>query len=94
MSKCLLGNYNLSASENILYQLVFEIPENCEFTTSSTNHVHCITITLKPGETEPSEIYVSNRLEFTMTNRLIVIEFEQECNENALTKRPVIRVED
>lgn len=94
MSKLLLGNYSLTASENILYQLVFDIPENCEFTTASEGAINVITICLKEGELEASDKYVSNQLEFTMIDHQIVIEFEQDCGVSEMLRRPIIRIED
>ena len=93
MSKSFLGNYKVSSAENILYQLDFEIPENCEYFASFSNNIHTVKICLKEGEREPATIYVPYQLEFTMVNNVLTIEFDQECEATTTTRKPIIKID-
>ena len=50
----LLGTYTITRIDEKNYTLVYEIPDNCDFSVADKDGVYAITIELKPGQTEPS----------------------------------------
>lgn len=91
----LLGTYNISRVDEKNYTLVYEIPDNCNFSVADKDGVYAITIELKPGQTEPSLKYVTETLNCEAFDGIIDIKFIQQDYENlgaTYSTKPKVKV--
>ncbi|HLF50840.1 hypothetical protein [Flavobacterium sp.] len=98
MSQELLRNYVVQKDPTVEFKLTFEIPANCNYTTSVDDLVNLVTITLNPGEKDPSPSYSSYDLDYRMINNLLTIQFEQQdltAIENLVyVKKPTVIIDN
>lgn len=78
MPQELLGDYAVKKDPNVDFLLTFEIPDNCSYSTSVDNSVNIVTISLDQGEKDPSPVYVRYNENYSMTNGLLTIQFQQQ----------------
>lgn len=74
----LLATYSVTRIDTNSYNLVFSFPDNCNFNVSHKDGVYSITITLKKGQTQPSQNYVTENIICTQYNGCIDIQFIQQ----------------
>lgn len=54
----LLNTYCFDCVSDLLFDVTFSIPNNCEYFITTAGTTHNITIQLKPGQTKPSKVFV------------------------------------
>ncbi|RTY95192.1 hypothetical protein [Flavobacterium sp. GT3R68] len=98
MPQELLGDYAVKKDPTVDFILTFKIPDNCNYSTSVDNGVNIVTIKLDEGEKDPSPIYVRYDMDYSMTNGLLTIQFEQQDITDTTTviyvKKPKVIVTD
>ncbi|WP_396184060.1 hypothetical protein [Flavobacterium sp.] len=91
----LLGTYTITRIDEKNYTLIYEIPDNCDFSASDKDGVYAITIELKPGETEPSLKYITETLNCEAFAGIIDVKFIQQDYENlgaTYSTRPKVKI--
>lgn len=78
MPQELLGNYAVKKNLNTNFRLSFDIPDNCNYTTSIDNQVNLVTITMNEGVKDPSSNYIKYDIDYSMIDNLLTIQFEQQ----------------
>lgn len=94
----LLGDYAVKKVPTADYKLTFNIPDNCNYSTNIDNLVNLVTITLNQGEKDPSPVYVRCEEDYSMTNGLLSIQFEQQdltqSQDVVYIKKPKVVISD
>jgi ABC-type polysaccharide transport system permease subunit len=92
----LLGTYSLRRINEKNYELIYDIPDNCNFSVADKDGVYVITIELKNGQTQPSTKFITEKTTCTAFDKIIEIKFTQEnylvLNATFKTK-PKIRID-
>lgn len=91
----LLGIYTIARVDEKNYNLIYEIPDNCDFSVADKDGVYAITIELKPGQTEPSQKFVTETVDCEAFEGVIDIKFIQQDYENfgaTYATKPKIKV--
>lgn len=86
-----LGTYVLSTNDDENYTMEFFIPNNCSYRSAGSSGIFCISISLKPGQTQPSTNFVSNTESYSVARTGLTVEFEQPNQGGA--RKPKIIVE-
>lgn len=58
----LLKTYCFDCVSDLLFDVTFSIPNNCEYAVTTVGTMHNITIQLKPGQTKPSKVFVPDTI--------------------------------
>ncbi|MBD3581437.1 hypothetical protein [Flavobacterium selenitireducens] len=72
-----LGTYVLSTNDDQNYTMEFYIPNNCNYRSTGSSGQFCISISLKPGQTQPSTNFVSNTENYISSRTGLTVEFDQ-----------------
>lgn len=75
----LLKNYCFDCVSDLLFDVSFSIPNNCEYAVTTVGTTHNITIQLKEGQTKPSKVFVPNTVALTAdsTTKELNVQFIQ-----------------
>lgn len=90
-----LQNYGLEKS-GTQFVVNFSIPDNCEYVVTLSSNVNLITVTLKPGEKDPSSKFDNHQENFSAINDVLLVDFELNPDDltSAGIKKPRLRVDD
>ena len=58
----LLNTYSVDCVSELLFDVTFSIPNNCDYIVATAGSTHNITIQLKPGQTKPSKVFVADTI--------------------------------
>ena len=92
----LLGTYSIKRVDEKNYEVTYDFPDNCLFSTVHKDGVYVFTIELQSGQTQPSTKFVAEKATCTAFNGAIEISFSQEDYAILLKtfkKRPKIRID-
>lgn len=89
----LLNHYNIASDDSKSFDVLFEIPENCVFNTTTSGDTSCIDITLKPGQTVPSTTYSSYSEKFDAVDGVFNLEFKETQGTSTQTRPKITIVE-
>ena len=75
----LLKTYCFDCVSDLLFDVTFSIPNNCEYFVSTVGTTHNITIQLKPGQTKPSKVFVPDTISLSAdaTSKELDVQFIQ-----------------
>lgn len=75
----LLKTYCFDCVSDLLFDVTFSIPNNCEFFVSTVGTTHNITIQLKPGQAKPSKVFVPDTVSLSAdaTSKELNVQFVQ-----------------
>lgn len=85
-----LGTFALSTDDDEVYTMEFFIPDNCRYQSNGSSGQYCISISLKPGQTQPSSTFVSNSESYSTSKTGLTVEFDQP--DQGGNKKPKITV--
>ena len=83
-----LGTYVLSTNDDQNYSMEFYIPSNCLYRSTGSSGQFCISISLKPGQTQPNTNFIPNSETYTAAKGGLTVQFDQP-DQNGV-KRPTI----
>jgi len=75
----LLKTYCFDCVSDLLFNVTFSIPNNCEYAVATVGTVHNITIQLKEGQTKPSKVFVPSTISLSAdtTTKELNVQFVQ-----------------
>ncbi len=74
----LLGTYNIARVDETNYELTYDFPDNCLFSTTYKDGVYVFTIELQAGQSQPSTKFVTEKTTCTAYKGIIDISFSQQ----------------
>jgi len=89
----LVKNYGLSTTDDVAFNVVFAIPNNCDYAVTTNTGKHYVTVALKKGQTVPSTTYINCSINLSAISDILDVNFQQVLGSITSTK-PKMKVDN